>query len=135
MVGILRSSIKNPGEVTKETVDSNDYLHYVIKESLRYDNPAPSTLEYTAKKDIQICNVPIMKNHKIFISIHGLHNDTNQYIEPEKFIPERFDPESSYFKTPNSSGSSKARSPHSFMSFGTGLRNCPGKSLGKIYPC
>ena len=127
----ISASISKPSDITKEWVDSNDFLHYVVKESLRYDSPAPASLEYISKDDFEICNVPINKGHKMFVSIHGLHNDPTQYKEPSKFIPDRFDPESEYFLLPKNS-QNKARSPHAFMGFGTGLRNCPGKSLAML---
>lgn len=44
-----------------------------------------------------------------------------------KFVPERFDPESEYYNLPHSGD--KGRHVHSFMSFGSGLRSCAGKSL------
>lgn len=89
--------------VTHELIQNCDYLHYVVKESMRIDNPIPTSLAYFARDKIQICGVPIPKGVKMYVAINGLHHDIGQYAEPEKFIPERFDPESESFKAPKSS--------------------------------
>ena len=45
------------------------------------------------------------------------------------FIPERFDPESEYFKSPSTG---RARDQHSFIPFGIGMRNCPGQTMARL---
>ena len=57
------------------------------------------------------------------------HYDPAQWHDPLKFIPERFDPESEYFKTPETN---KARDPLSYIPFSCHLRNCPGQSLAML---
>lgn len=52
-----------------------------------------------------------------------MHNNPEQWQEPEKFIPERYDPESEYFTIP---GSQCTRDPLSYLPFSTGPRGCPG---------
>lgn len=55
---------------------------------------------------------------KVYISLSGLHYDSNYFPDPHKFIPERFSPEN------------KNNIPHNvYMPFGQGLRNC----IGKLY--
>jgi len=40
--------------ITPEKLDNLDYLNYVIKETLRYDNPASISLGYKAINDVTI---------------------------------------------------------------------------------
>lgn len=49
------------------------------------------------------------------------------WIEPEKFIPERFDPSSEYFLAPNG----KKRHPMAFVPFTGGKRICTGKTFAE----
>lgn len=53
-----------------------------------------------------------------------------QWQEPEKFIPERFDFESKYYLTPGG----KKRDPGSYMPFLTGKRSCFGKTFAELAP-
>ena len=105
-----------------------DYLNFVIKESLRYDPPAYETIDYKTINDVNICNVPIKKGNSISINVMSAHMDPDQWHEPFKYIPERFDPTHEYFKTP----SGKNRLPVSHNPFSTGLRNCAGQTLAKL---
>jgi len=56
-----------------------------------------------------------------------LHWNKNEWIEPEKFIPERFDPSSRYYLTP----SGKKRHNMSFAPFLGGKRICLGKTFAE----
>ena len=89
------------------------------------------TLGYQALDNINIWGVPLSKGSKIFLSIHGNHYNLKQWKDPEKFIPERFDPENEYFNLPGES-IKKGRSPYSFIPFSFGLRNCAGKSFASL---
>ena len=60
--------------------------------------------------------------------IPAMHNHPHQWREPEKFIPERFDPESEYFLTPDG----KPRNPNVYAPFSHGIRNCPGSTLALL---
>jgi cytochrome P450 len=62
------------------------------------------------------------------VDIHQLHHNPDEWREPSKFIPERFDPSSPYFLTP---GGSK-RHPMSFGPFLGGRRVCVGKTLAEV---
>jgi len=49
---------------------------------------------------VQCEKLKIRKGDMITINISGICNDQDEWREPEKFIPERFDPQSPYFLTP-----------------------------------
>ena len=61
----------------------------------------------------------------ISILMQHLCNDPDEWIEPERFIPERFDASSRYFLTPGG----KRRNPYSFSPFLGGSRICIGKTF------
>lgn len=124
-----RSDVKSL--INSEKLDLMDYLNYVIKETLRYDNPATISLGYKSLEPVRICGVPLPRDAKIFLSIHANHYNPKQWQEPDRFLPERFDPESTYFKCPEL-GDSEHRSPYAFVPFSFGLRNCAGKSLALL---
>ena len=123
---------KKSGKDIRNMLDSFEYLPLVINETLRYDNPAYFSLGYQVLEDITVCGVPISKGEKVFLGVHGIHYNPKQWVEPEKFLPERFDPESELFAPPNNFKSKKTRHPMSFIPFSFGLRSCPGKTLAHL---
>ena len=58
----------------------------------------------------------------------SLCNNPNEWIEPKKFIPERFDESSEFFLTPDGN----KRNPYSFSPFLGGSRICIGKTFVEI---
>ena len=48
-------------EKSQNALKECQYLDYIIKETLRFDNPATATLERIVKEDIVIWGVPILK--------------------------------------------------------------------------
>ena len=62
------------------------------------------------------------------IDFHNLHRNEQQWIRPDDFIPERFDPESSFFLTPDG----KKRHPMAYGPFLGGKRICLGKTFGEM---
>ena len=70
----------------------------------------------------------IPKRQVVLINLYASHYNQDQWKEPLEFIPERFDPTSSYFTTP----SGQNRHPLAYCPFTFGLRTCPGKALGTM---
>ena len=70
----------------------------------------------------------IRKDDPFYICIHELHHSSKYWIEPEKYIPERFDPESKYYLTPDG----KKRPPIIFTPFFGGNRVCTGKTFTEV---
>jgi cytochrome P450 len=61
------------------------------------------------------------------IGIFYLHRNPLEWQEPDKFIPDRFDPSSPYYLTPLG----KKRNPCSFTPFLGGRRICLGKTFAE----
>ena len=57
----------------------------------------------------------------------SIHWNPEEWIEPKKYIPDRFDPESPYYLTP----SGHKRHPMSFAPFLGGKRVCVGKTFAE----
>ncbi|KXN73740.1 cytochrome P450, partial [Conidiobolus coronatus NRRL 28638] len=76
---------------TSEQVKNMEYLHLVIKETMRMFPPILH-LGRTLGEDYPIPedNIVIPKGTNIALSIYSILNDTKIYPNPEKFNPERF---------------------------------------------
>jgi len=61
-------------------------------------------------------------------SIKGLHSNPIEWQEPSRFLPERFDTESKYYKTV----SGEKRNESSYMPFGMGERKCLGYRFAEL---
>jgi len=91
---------------------------------LRFDPAGNLSLAYKAYKDTKICGVPIPKGSKLMVSVSSTHYNKEQFPDPYKFKPERFDPQSDCFYIGGSKG--KARHPLSYIPFSFSERKCPG---------
>lgn len=70
-----------------------------------------------------------MRKGDLFLNnIYAYHHDPDQWIEHDKFIPERFDSDSRYFKRPNG----EKRHPLTFCPFLGGKRACIGKTFAEV---
>lgn len=83
--------------------------------------PPGLNLIRTAAKDYTYNGKVIEKGTLLIVSVYAIHNDPEFYPEPEKFIPERFEP-SEVAKRPSSS----------YMPFGEGPRICIGLRFGLL---
>jgi len=65
------------------------------------------------------------------INFEAIHHDPSQWLEPEKFVPERFDAKAKDNKwalTPEG----KSRNPMAFTPFMGGKRICLGKTFAEV---
>lgn len=79
-------------------------------------------------EDVQCEKLKIRKGDMMSIMMGELCNDPAEWIEPESFIPERFDANSKYFLTPKG----QRRNPYSFSPFLGGSRICIGKTFIEV---
>lgn len=124
--GISTTELKD--KLNKNSLNEMEYLYMVIKETLRIDPPANETLPYKCVKDFNLCGVPIKKGQILAPNLLSMQLNPSEWRDPLKFIPERFDPESEYYLTPDS----KKRHSLSYLPFSIGIRNCPGQVLALL---
>ena len=70
----------------------------------------------------------IKKNTNFILSISAMHHDPIQWQEPDRYIPDRFDPSSKWFKKPDGQN----RNSLTFNPFMGGKRNCVGKTFSEV---
>lgn len=97
-------------------------------ESLRIEPPVPVTSTNTMSEDCKIGNVKFRANDIFMVMVYNIHHDKKEWHSPEKFIPDRFDCSSEYFKRPDG----KQRHPLSFIPFTGGKRICIGKTFVEV---
>lgn len=65
--------------------------------------------------------IELPKDSQIWIPVHGIHRDPDNYPDPEKFNPERFSDENK-----------NDIKPYTYMPFGEGPRNCIGSRFALL---
>lgn len=113
--------------------ESFDYTMMCFRESLRIEPPVPLSSSHMFTQDVTLCKgtpkeLKIRAGDLIHVESGTLHhNEVHWGPEHNKYIPERFDSDSKYFKAPNG----KPRHPYSFVPFLGGHRICLGKTLAE----
>lgn len=115
-------------DLTLDVVEEFELTRQYFYESLRIEPPVPVTSTNTMSEDCTICGVKFKANDIIMLNIDNIHHNKYEWHEPYKFIPERFDSNSKYFKRPDG----KPRNPFSFVPFTGGKRICIGKTFAEI---
>ncbi|CDW80105.1 cytochrome family subfamily polypeptide 55 precursor [Stylonychia lemnae] len=105
------------------------YIQKIVSETLRIEPPFRLSARYELTETLELKGYRIKKGDPLLFNIYGLSRDPKTWIEPEKFIPERFDPDSKYFLTPDG----KKRKSSSYIPFFGGLRVCVGKTFADSF--
>ena len=73
----------------------------IINECLRIEPPITRGSSLMMSEDMYLGKYHFKAGHVFCVDMYRLHRNKDQWIEPEKFIPERFDPKSPYYLTPS----------------------------------
>lgn len=120
-----------------DTVMDFDYLRQCYNESLRIEPPASSSGHATVDVDTTITRkdgkgqLLIKKDQLLMFNFSAIHHDPDQWIEPSRFVPDRFDNHAEDNKWVLTSDG-KPRNPLAFTPFYGGKRVCLGKTFADI---
>lgn len=115
-------------KMSHEDVEELDYVKMCYQESMRIAAPAEGSSTSCFNKPVTIDGIQFDAGDAFFVMMKYIQMDPKQWIEPNSFIPERFDTESPYYKTPDGG----KRNPFAFCPFLGGSRVCLGKTFAEI---
>uniref|UniRef100_H2ZJC2 Uncharacterized protein n=1 Tax=Ciona savignyi TaxID=51511 RepID=H2ZJC2_CIOSA len=120
----LSDVIKDKEDIEWSDLKKLQYLTMCVKETLRLRPPVPAIsrlldqpLTFKSKTH-QVPETTLEKGSIAGVNIFALHRNVHVWEDPEVFDPERFNPENT-----------NQRSPHAFLPFSAGSRNCIGRNF------
>ncbi|XP_022954566.1 cytochrome P450 71A1-like [Cucurbita moschata] len=117
----VRTIIGKKSKIEAEDIQKMEYMHCVIKESLRLHPPAPLLVPRETAADVEIDGYHIPSKTKVLVNAWKIQRDPKYWHSPDEFIPERFmendlvDYNGQHYE---------------FIPFGSGRRKCLGLSFG-----
>uniref|UniRef100_A0A0E0M5X1 Cytochrome P450 n=1 Tax=Oryza punctata TaxID=4537 RepID=A0A0E0M5X1_ORYPU len=85
----LKSVIGTKQQIDEDDITKLPYLQAVIKETLRLHPPVPLP-PYEAEATVEIQGYTIPKGAKVLVNLWTINRCADAWIEPDKFMPERF---------------------------------------------
>ncbi|CDW76112.1 cytochrome p450 [Stylonychia lemnae] len=114
-------------ELDLNKIEEFEYLKFCFYETLRIEPPVIISSSVKLTEDQEISGVIIKHDDMLIVNLHQIHHNKDQWIDDDKFIPERFDPQSKYYVTP----AGTQRNQFSFVPFLGGKRVCLGKTFAE----
>lgn len=117
----IRNVIVDCEFIEESQLSKLDYLHMVVKESMRLHPIIPLLIPHESMEDIVVDGYYIKKKSRIIINSWGLGRDPKIWSENvQEFFPERFIGRDIDLRGKN----------FELIPFGSGRRGCPGMHLG-----
>ena len=113
--------------LTADEVENFTYLRYCWYEAMRLEPPTPVSINGVFIKPTVIGGVTFDPETTFSTNFNAIHRDPKEWIDPDKFIPERFDLSHPMSKRPNGG----IRNPFAFCPFFGGKRICLGRTLAE----
>ena len=123
----VKDNIKE--KMTLESVEELEYVKMCYQETLRLDSPASMSKICNMSKDVSISGVDLREGDPFMIATGFMQKDPEQWKEPNRFEPQRFNPKSEWFLKPD--GKTK-RNPYAYSPFAGGVRVCLGKTFAEV---
>nr|XP_018917270.1 PREDICTED: cytochrome P450 6B7-like [Bemisia tabaci] len=112
----------NATEVTYEVARDLHFLDQCLRETARlYPNTSALTRECTEDFTPAGTDYHFKKGELIIVDSYSIHRDPEYFENPDKFDPDRFNPENR-----------DSKSVDAFLGFGKGPRKCPGSNVGLL---
>ncbi|CAN1328836.1 Desmethyl-deoxy-podophyllotoxin synthase [Linum perenne] len=115
----LSELMKNPKAMQKLQTEIR-----MIKETLRLHPPGPLLPPRQAREDTMVNGYQIPEKTRIIINAWAIARDHPNWVEPDKFVPERF------MLDDHGNGDYTKGLDFSMIPFGSGRRMCPGVQYG-----
>ncbi|KAJ1696599.1 hypothetical protein LUZ63_005111 [Rhynchospora breviuscula] len=116
----VRELLKGSTHVSESDMDKLNYLHLVIKETLRLHPPTPLLLPRQCREKCHVFDYDITEGMTVVVNSWAIGRDPKYWEDPEEFKPERFTNSVRDFKGAD----------FEFLPFGSGRRMCPGVAFG-----
>ncbi|XP_021743799.1 cytochrome P450 83B1-like [Chenopodium quinoa] len=116
----LRNAIQNTNCINKCNFKELKYFQAVMKETFRLHPAAPLLVAREAIQKTKIEGYDILPGTLVHVNAWAIGRDPESWIDPEKFMPERFLESTISFKGCD----------FELIPFGAGRRICPGLHLG-----
>jgi len=113
--------------------ESFEYTMMCFKESMRIEPPVPFSSSHMFTRDVVLARgtpkeLKVSAGTELHIEMGCLHHSEKHWgANHDKFIPDRFDRNSKYFKAPDGT----SRHPYSYAPFLGGHRICLGKTFAE----
>jgi cytochrome P450 len=107
------------GPITLANVHKLPYLSATMKEIERYESGGGRVgLGRTTLRNEVLETYQLEAGVNVLVNVHAIHHNKRYYKEPDVFKPERW-----------LAKEEELPPPHAFLTFGLGIRDCPGKDL------
>ncbi|XP_027343505.1 cytochrome P450 71D9-like [Abrus precatorius] len=118
----VREVFSKGGKPNESGIENLKYLKCVVKETLRLHPPGPLLLPRECRQECEINGYHIPIKSKVIVNVWAIGRDPNNWIDPERFYPERFMESSIDYRGNN----------FELLPFGSGRRMCPGLTFGVL---